>query len=183
MRVFVAVTPPEEAIRHLAARWEVARAERSMPVEGWHVTLEFLGDLDEDQLVGVRAGLAAIAADCRASRIRLAGAGAFGACGRKIVWAGLSGQVDRLAELASVVRAVTADALGVEPASTPFHGHLTLARDVADAGRSLGFLRSYRGPSWTVAELELMSSELVPAAAVPRVIRLSRLGRWQIGRR
>jgi 2'-5' RNA ligase len=162
MRVFVAVTPPEQAVRHLAERWEVARSGmrsgRAAPVEGWHVTLEFLGDVDD--LAGVRNGLARVAQNCRDFSVRLAGAGSFGGRGRKILWAGLSGQVDRLTDLAADVRAATAQALGAEPESRPFRAHVTLARDVRDAERPLDILRSYRGPSWTVGELQLISSEL-----------------------
>jgi 2'-5' RNA ligase len=162
MRMFVAVTPAAEVIDGLAARWEVARRRlrsgRAVPVESWHVTLEFLGEVGDEQ--AVRAGLGKVAARAAPARLRIAGGGTFGGGPRKIVWAGLAGQTDWLAGLAAAVRRATADALGHEPDSRPYNGHLTLARDVRDARPALEFLRGYRGPSWTVDELQLFSSEL-----------------------
>ncbi|WP_163511543.1 RNA 2',3'-cyclic phosphodiesterase [Fodinicola acaciae] len=163
-RMFVAVTPATAALDGLAARWDIARRRlrsgRPTPVDGWHVTLEFLGQVDDQRQPVVRACLAAVAERAAPARLRIAGAGTFGSGPRKIVWAGLAGQTDRLTSLATAVRQATGDALGVEPDTRPYNGHLTLARDVRDARPALDLLRGYRGPSWTVDELQLFSSEL-----------------------
>jgi 2'-5' RNA ligase len=177
MRVFVGITPPPAAIDDLVARWAIAHppSGRVTPVESWHVTLEFVGEVDPDELAAVRTGLAQLAADSPAVRLRLAGAGTFG----RIVWAGVSGELDLLAGIAATVRRVTADALGAEPESRPFRGHLTLARDVRDARECLEVLDGYRGPSWTVDELQLFSSE--PGAGPRGSPHYTVIGRWPLG--
>ena len=82
--------------------------------------------------------------------LRIAGGGRFGS----VIWAGLSGDVDRLAALREGVRGALA---GFPIDERPFRPHLTLSyrsdRTVLEA------LEDYSGPSWQVTELALVHSE------------------------
>ena len=64
MRMFVALTPPIEALEHLAEFWEPrtqADAEmRWVDAEQWHLTLSFLASVPERALDGLEERLAAI---------------------------------------------------------------------------------------------------------------------------
>lgn len=97
---------------------------RPVPEGTWHVTLRFLGEMEDpvpvvDALEPVLAGRKAIPA-------RVQGVGAFkDARHARIVWAHVD--APGLKELADAVVAATAD-LGEEPPKRDFRAHVTLAR-------------------------------------------------------
>jgi 2'-5' RNA ligase len=102
----------------------------------------------------------------------VAGGGTFGTGARKILWAGLAGDIIALYELAETVRA-DLNAAGLITDVREFRPHLTITRPgasvnpevvTADAGR----LDSYVGPLWTADVIELVVSETVPTETGPR---------------
>ncbi|MFJ9949154.1 RNA 2',3'-cyclic phosphodiesterase [Kitasatospora sp. NPDC091207] len=194
MRLFVAVLPPVEALRGLV---DAVAPVRGLPgadrlrwtaVEGWHLTLAFLGEVPAERLPELETGLAAVARVHAVHRLRLAGAGRFG---DRVLWAGVEGQAWALRRLAEAVNEATADVVG-EVDAFSFHPHLTLAR----AGSSRGHRRAvqrvaaaeldslvlalgeYRGPEWEAAELRLMKSELDGGFAHYETVRRWPLARW-----
>lgn len=194
MRLFVAVLPPVEALQGLS---DAVAPVRGLPgadrlrwttVEGWHLTLAFLGQVPQDRLPELEAALAAVAGAHPAHRLRLAGAGRFG---DRVLWAGVEGQAWALRRLAEAVNEATADVTG-EVDAFAFHPHLTLAR----AGSSRGHRRAvqrvaaaeleglaaaladYRGPEWEAAELHLMKSDLDGGFAHYETVRAWPLARW-----
>jgi 2'-5' RNA ligase len=176
MRLFVAVDPSAEAIRHLA---EAARGLRVGPVrpEQWHVTLAFLGEVDDARLPAVRGAVAGAAAVARPGRLRIAGGGRFG---NAVLWAGLAGDVDALTELAAAVRASLQPA-GFPGDDRPYRPHLTLARlGRRTAGEYLradvATLSGYRGPEWPLDQVRLVRSWLGGSA------RHETLASWPLGR-
>jgi RNA 2',3'-cyclic 3'-phosphodiesterase len=82
--------------------------------------------------------------------LRVAGGGRFG----PVIWAGLGGDVDRLAALRETVLGVLA---GFPVDERPFQPHLTLS--YRSDTTLLAALNSYAGPSWQVGELVLVHSE------------------------
>ncbi|MFI9329514.1 RNA 2',3'-cyclic phosphodiesterase [Kitasatospora sp. NPDC052868] len=194
MRLFVAVLPPVEALQGLA---DAVAPVRGLPgadrlrwttVEGWHLTLAFLGEVPVERLPELEAGLAAVAEVHEVHRLRLAGAGRFG---DRVLWAGVEGRTWALRRLAEAVGEATAELTGEVDAFT-FHPHLTLAR----AGSSRGHRRAvqrvaaaeleglaaalaeYRGPEWDAAELHLMKSELDGGFAHYETVRSWPLADW-----
>ena len=92
----------------------------------------------------------------------LAGAGAFPNPARaSVLWLGVDGGTTELADLAAAARAAGAK-VGGPPDGTRFTPHLTLARPrpPVEATRWLRVLDSYRGPTWEVAEIDLIASYL-----------------------
>ncbi|MGW2252305.1 RNA 2',3'-cyclic phosphodiesterase [Kitasatospora sp. NPDC001660] len=194
MRLFVAVLPPVEALQGL---FDAVAPVRGLPgadrlrwttVEGWHLTLAFLGQVSEERLPELEAGLAAVAETNPAHHLRFAGAGRFG---DRVLWAGVDGQTYALRRLAEAVYEATADVTG-EVDAFSFHPHLTLARAGSSRGHRRAVLRvaaaeleglaaalaEYRGPEWEAAELHLMKSE--PAGGTMRyeTVRAWPLARW-----
>ncbi|MEV7779755.1 RNA 2',3'-cyclic phosphodiesterase [Kitasatospora sp. NPDC088351] len=194
MRLFVAVLPPVEALQGLA---DAVAPVRELPgadrlrwtaVEGWHLTLAFLGGVAAERLPELEAGLAAVAELHPAHRLRLSGAGRFG---DRVLWAGVEGQTWALRRLAEAVNEATAELVG-EVDAFRFHAHLTLAR----AGSSRGHRRAvqrvaaaelegmaealgaYRGPEWEAAGLHLMKSDLDGGFAHYETVRRWPLARW-----
>lgn len=154
----MAVRPPPDVVDRLAALDRpVVRGLRWTTPEQWHVTVRFLGRVDD--LGPVRAALAAAAKDT-APATAVAGP-AVGRFGRRILHVPVAG----LDTVAAGVMARTAH-LGAPPDDRPFRGHLTLAR-VADAAGA--DLRALAGAAfdarWDVEEIRLFASHLSPAGA------------------
>lgn len=153
MRLFVAVWPPAdvlEAVRRLE-RADVAGV-RWTGEHQWHVTLRFMGSVDDQVVPEVVAALDSVA-----------GAPAPVVMGPETACFGrgvLHVPVEGLAELAPRVVEVTAP-FGEPPEPRPFRGHLTLARSGNPRSRGPD-LRRLAGAAcvgeWTVTELTLVRS-------------------------
>jgi 2'-5' RNA ligase len=184
VRLFVAAYPPASACDDLEERLAglaVARAAASgvntrlARRETWHVTLAFLGDVDDE-----RAAAAAEAVQRAAAgppvELRLAGGGRFGRGRFTVLWAGVSG--DGLDDLSRRVRRELRKSR-VPYDNRPFRPHLTVARpgdkldrDAIEADRAV--LAAYRGPAWPITEVRLMRSHLGPRPTYDR------LGGWPL---
>ncbi len=163
MRLFVAVWPPADVLDAIEALDRPARqGVRWTGRDQWHVTLRFLGRVDDvDSVTGPLAGVCSLAAP-----VAVAGP-LTGLLGSSIVMLPVSG----LDDLAAAVVALTAS-VGEPPPSRPFTGHLTLARardrsrrvKVADlAGAALS-------AAWPVSEVTLVASDLHPSGARYEVV-------------
>ena len=160
-RLFVAVWPPEDMLD------AVARLARP-PVDGvrwtsreqWHVTLRFLGSVDDP--AAVVDALPRVGAGPVEARL----GPAVGRFGNRVLHAPVSG----LGELAEEVAAATAG-IGQPPEDREFSGHVTLARVAkgarVDLGRLAGEAVSGR---WTVRQVCLVESHLGPAGARYEVV-------------
>jgi RNA 2',3'-cyclic 3'-phosphodiesterase len=132
MRLFVALEIP--ASLHL----EIARLRQELEPrlprarwvrpEGIHLTLLFLGEVEEGAVAALRSGLAAAFARHPPLTLAMRGAGTFPP-GRpaRVAWLGMEARPE-LAPLQAAVTAAAVAALGIEPERRPFHPHLTLAR-------------------------------------------------------
>ena len=141
--------------------------------ESVHLTLKFLGDIPEERIPDIEAALARVAGAQARCAVDVGGLGAFpDARAPRVLWIGLSGQVDGVTNLAAAVECALV-AMGFAPEAKPFHPHLTLARikeRSRDVGRALatGRLLEQTAPigSVTADAIALMKSELKPSGAV-----------------
>ena len=168
MRLFVAIAPPSAVLDELDALVEPLRARRLdlrwTSREAWHVTLAFLGQVDEAVAAKLLPRLERAARRHQQVRLTFAGAGAFPSAARaNVLWSGLSGDRGALARLAESVAA------GASRAGTPppdkgrrFQPHLTLARCrmPADVTGLVATLDGYQGQPWTADRLHLVRSRL-----------------------
>ena len=145
MRLFVQVRPPQPALDHLGA---ALRGLRTSNPEQWHVTLAFLGEVDDPGVL--TAGLRAAAQLHEPFSLRLAGSGSFGP---RATWVAVGGDVDALRSLAVHVQDACRDA-GVALERRAYRPHLTVGR--VDPTR----LTAYEGPAFRVDELQLVRSVL-----------------------
>ncbi|MFH1103880.1 MAG: RNA 2',3'-cyclic phosphodiesterase [Actinomycetota bacterium] len=129
-RVFVAV-PLDEETRHRLAHLVRTRVAvmpgRAVPPENWHLTLRFLGEIDDVQLDRLRAALDA--ADLGpAFQVRWGTLGAFPRPSRAgVLWIGLEGDPDPLHSLSEGVDEAL-EVAGHAPEDRPFRPHLTICR-------------------------------------------------------
>ncbi len=149
-RLFVAVWPPPEVVSLLAGlpRYPLAGA-RWTTERQWHVTLRFLGAVDQR--------VAAAALDrVRASRCTAV----LGPGPQRLGSSVLVVPVAGLEALAAAVEAAM-DGIGPPPGH-PYRGHLTLAR----AGKgALPRLDAPVAAQWEVDRVTLVESQLHPAGA------------------
>lgn len=135
MRLFVAVWPDDETRRRLAGlELELGRSKglRFVGPERWHVTLRFLGEVEDDAVGPLTDALVAGATAFPGPLQCRLGPGTGWFTGVRVLYLPATG----LDGLAAAVRTATLPFVPETPAPQPaFNGHLTLARS---KGRRLG---------------------------------------------
>lgn len=172
MRVFVALDIPEEvrqAIGEHIVRWEkVCRGARWVRVEGLHVTLKFIGEVQPEMVERIATHLVTI-------RLTAPVEMSFREVGffpnerhPRVFWVGITA-TPNLGELAAEVEQ-RLESLGIPREQRPFRPHLTIARFKSEDG--LNRLRESvlkAGPlefgSTRTGELHLYRSHLKPGGA------------------
>jgi len=141
--------------------------------ESLHLTVKFLGEIGEEQLSSVQQAVEIGIKDCSRFSLQIEGIEGFPNVNQpRVLWAGISGQVDKLQRLASYVEEALIP-LGFPSESKAFRGHLTLAR-IKQRSREVGIAlaRSQDLKRQTdigmlkVHQLCLFRSELKPTGAV-----------------
>ncbi|TEB07201.1 2'-5'-RNA ligase [Pelotomaculum schinkii] len=169
MRLFIAVNFPEEIKRTLGA---FIRSLSQIPSdlkwvreENLHLTVQFLGNVPEEQVPAVSMALQKSVTGIAPFRLVLKGAGAFPSVERpRVLWVGIGGETAPLLILQRQVQREMGF-MGFEPEKRKFSPHLTLARarspygfiDVMekareDTGKAFGTVR--------IDSIELMLSDL-----------------------
>ena len=169
MRLFLAVTLPDEVRTGIASATERVRA--LLPRITWvhpsrlHLTLKFIGERDAELVPRISAAAREVTADANSLAFTLAGAGAFpNFRAPRVVWIGM----ENAAPL-SILAARLDDALvplGVPAERRPFRPHLTLGRVKGALSRDEGVLleqelRALSG-RWAlpITHVQLMGSDL-----------------------
>ncbi|MGW8333564.1 RNA 2',3'-cyclic phosphodiesterase [Streptomyces sp. NPDC055897] len=187
MRLFAAVLPPARAVDELAravrelAELPGADRLRWTGREGWHLTLAFLGEVDDAVLDELRDRLRRAARRTEPFALRLHGGGRFDG---RALWAGVAGGLDELRLLAERADAAARRSGIPMDQHRRYVPHLTLARSRApiDLGPCVGGLTAFEGSPWRVAELALIRSSL-PHTGVPgERPRYEAVARWPLGR-
>jgi RNA 2',3'-cyclic 3'-phosphodiesterase len=179
VRIFVALFPPPSAVADLEsfiARLNLGQAGaagRDVGLdapERWHVTLAFLGEIDEEGLAAAEGAIARVAEAWSREHaglppLRLADGGRFGTGSSTVLWAGLHGDLGRLTDLAGQIDHELAEVGLPSSDGKPFRPHLTLARcgdrlSSDEVAADLAELHQYAGPTWKVDEIVLVRSHL-----------------------
>ncbi|MBY8339904.1 RNA 2',3'-cyclic phosphodiesterase [Streptomyces spinosirectus] len=187
MRLFAAVLPPDDVVRELAG--EVDRL-RGLPGAdrmrwtgraGWHFTLAFYGEVDDDVVPELSARLERAARRTEPFALAVRGAGQFGR-GRAL-WAGAQGELRTLRLLAERAEAAGRKAGVPMGEHRRFKAHLTLARsrDAVDVRPYVSALEDFTGRTWTVAELALVRSNLPTSGVAGEQPRYEAVARWALG--
>jgi RNA 2',3'-cyclic 3'-phosphodiesterase len=170
MRLFVAIVPPVAALDELDAAAAPLRPAwpdlRWTGKDAWHVTLAFLGEVEEPAVTRLAPRMQRAASRYPRLGLSLAGAGAFpGASRARVLWTGLAGDRGALERLAASV-AAGARRAGAPPPDERrrFLPHVTLARTrlPADVRSLVGALEGYSGTAWTAERIDLIRSHTGP---------------------
>jgi RNA 2',3'-cyclic 3'-phosphodiesterase len=163
LRSFIAVEITDEVRSGLAAAQALlketgAHVGYTAP-ENIHLTLQFLGDVLEENVPALEQGLDAAAARIAPFSFSVAGVGYFGdPRSPRVVWAGIPDAPPELAGLQDAVAALARDH-GIPVEDRPFKPHLTLGR-----------VRSRRGVAELTAALASIRNTAFGAVPVRRVL-------------
>ncbi|MDP3767489.1 MAG: RNA 2',3'-cyclic phosphodiesterase [Dehalococcoidia bacterium] len=181
LRLFVACELPDDvrrALGNVQADLTRSGAEglRWVRPEGIHITLKFLGAVEDSRVPKLRSALAQ-AVDPFELRLQPATLGGFGGPRLRVVWIGLEGDTEGLAALAARVEKALVP-LGFPRERRPFAPHLTLARVPdpvpADQRQSVVALLDQYAlpplPSMVLNDVRLIRSVLSPSGSTYHLV-------------
>jgi len=158
LRLFAALPVPEEIGAGLVRLQKGVPGARWRPVENFHITLRFFGEIDERMAEDLDAELANI--QMAPFTVRLKGAGWFGKTDPRALWLGveageavttLAGRCERAARRA-----------GLTPETRNFHPHMTIAylrgTPVDKANRFTQRASDLETEAWMATHFSLYSS-------------------------
>jgi 2'-5' RNA ligase len=189
-RLFVGLAPPIDiaeaihaAVRQCFSAHDAARLRFLAPID-LHVTLAFLGAVDEAALPRLEVELARMFEARRSVALETAGSGAFPTLARpRVLWAGIRSPRDRGAELGELERAarqaaVSAGVATADSGDAPFRPHTTVARvrEHLQHGALDRFLALDHCSPWRAGEVALFESAAAgERARVQRYVKLRRI--------
>lgn len=167
IRLFVGIALSEDVRQRLAALCAGLPHARWVAPEGLHITLRFIGEVDQGVAQDIHDRLAEVQA--KAFAVTLAGVGTFGPDRHpRTLWVGVE-RSDELTHLHDKVESAVVRA-GLPHEARKFQPHLTLARFKRASGARLGaFLTHHallRLPPMPVARFTLFSSHLGRSEAI-----------------
>lgn len=189
MRLFAAITLGPElqkvlgaAVRKLQDALRERRdysAVRWVPPDKIHLTLKFLGQVDEGRIPEVIAALEESSSGITQFKLTVHGLGCFPNARRPtVIWAGLASQVSLAAELVKRLED-SFDRLGFPRETRPFSPHLTLGRvrrevghaDRAAVGAIVEAFPAQRYGAIAADAIHLIKSDLKPGGPVYTTLR------------
>lgn len=175
MRTFIALDLPPDFVDDAAAlarRLSASMEGRFLPRDTYHLTLAFLGDVDEAQLAAATDALEAACTGASPVPLRSDGLGKFGRVSDATLWLGIA-STPELEQLATRLRDELRDR-DVPFDAKPFKAHLTLARRVRIPHVGLPHL-AFPQDDQAVA-VTLCKSTLDRAGAIYKPLRTVQLG-------
>jgi 2'-5' RNA ligase len=177
IRAFTAVDIPEDvraAVKE--AQVELKRAHVGVKIswtkiDSLHLTLQFLGSIEETLVDKIKSGLQSVAGQHQPFDLAVCGGGAFPNENRaRVIWVGCDDAGERLKALARSVQAAM-QLLGFEPEDREFSAHLTLGRikvprpDVA-LTTALDSLKNTDFGTLRIEAIHLVESQLHPEGSI-----------------
>jgi 2'-5' RNA ligase len=183
IRTFIAIELTEAARIALSALQSRLKplmprhAVRWTATQNIHLTLHFLGEVEETAIAKIHEAMAGSSAEYAPFSLSLMGLGCFPNTRRpRIVWVDLSGDTEPLVELQRHLGQMLNQATGFSPESRPYAPHLTIGRvkkglpqrQLTPVGRVIEQEQTNVGQLATlkVTEIALIKSELTPTGPV-----------------
>ncbi len=169
IRCFIAIPVPER-IRERCLEIQTSLQDSSsvcrwVDPKNFHLTLNFLGEIDELQLVSACQIVKKLTKNHPPFQISLTGVGCFPNLRRpKVLWIGVNLGADICIQLQSELSNHLAEEMGYRPEDRKFHPHLTMAR-IGTQSENLswpGILKPYESQEfgeWNVDEIVVMESD------------------------
>lgn len=175
IRTFISIDPPEDIKReilNLQGRFKIYGGHIGWTrPEAMHLTLKFLGDIDEKEVPEIEAATREATIGFNPFYLRVLGLGFFPGLRRlRIIWLGVSGEEDNLIRLQSKIENEIAR-IGHPREEREFKPHLTIGRvrDAHGLNRLIDAVNAEREidlGGFNAAEILIMKSELKPGGAI-----------------
>jgi len=175
IRSFIAVELPDDVLS------AVSRVQEQLKSYGFrtkwvrpaniHITLKFFGDIESGMIDAIAGAMASAVEGCNPISLAAKGIGVFPNIERpRVLWAGLSGEVNLLIDLQQKLDDWLSD-IGFARERRSFKGHLTLGRfkarvNSAEIMRALTEFKGFETQAFMVRDIILFKSELRPSGAV-----------------
>lgn len=170
-RLFVAIDLPETIRQQLASlQTNIAGARWVKPAQ-MHLTMRFIGEVDEAAAQAVSAALASVHSTGFA--VRLSGVGCFPPRrAPRVLWVGIE-KNPSLHQLYEAIE-LTLRQTGLAPETRPFAAHITLARlkdaPIEPVQRFIEANSAFAAEAFPVREFRLYSSTLERQGAIYKVV-------------
>jgi 2'-5' RNA ligase len=174
-RAFIAIDLPESVRSFLSEAQEALKSYgfgvKWVRPQNIHLTLKFLGDTATADTDKIAEAMTLAAMNCPIVSLTAKGIGVFPNVRRpRVIWAGLNGQVQTLANLQQTLNAHLAN-LGFATDTRAFKSHLTLGRVKGKIAldkmiAAIDNLKEFESESFETREVILFKSELRPSGAV-----------------
>jgi 2'-5' RNA ligase len=167
LRLFVAIDIPEDIRTLICVMGATIPGARAVPTEQLHLTLKFLGDVENGMLPDIRQALAGI--NHEAFSMSLKTVGHFPPRGMpRVLWVGIN-PIQEAVSLRNKVEKALWD-IGIEREKRKFSPHVTLARlKDSPINRLTQFLAGnslFETPAFRIDEFQLYSSTLTQRGAI-----------------
>jgi len=185
MRLFVALDIPDEAVSYVGRiqrriKQEI-RADRWQPLSNLHLTLHFLGEVEEALVPKICEDMNLVSSIVEPFSLVMGQFGVFPHPDRpRVVWIGLEGQKKSLEQVHALLGKRFDLHQGLHYDKRNYHPHITIARG---PHRSCVFplpleewnqrFLEENSPHWKVGGIHLYQSELRPGGAVHTIIHTS----------
>jgi 2'-5' RNA ligase len=176
LRLFTAIEVPEGVRTRLTFLQGGVPGARWTPVENMHLTLRFIGEVDEAVARDIDEALSALREP--SFELTLRGVGGFGGRDPKAIWAGVT-PCPALHHLVAKIESAL-QRMGLEAETRKYSPHVTLARlkdsPIARVRAFLGANGLFDSGAFAVRSFSLFSSFQTPRGSLYRVEQTYRLG-------
>jgi len=169
MRTFLAIKVPEN-VRKVVYDFAQVEAKKELPIkwvafENLHITLKFLGEIDEDKRVEIKPAIVELGQRHSPFTIELEGLGCFpNPRNPRVMWVGVKQGGDALCAMAAELEKELAR-FGFEE-ETRFHPHLTIGRIKEFCRVDSILAKSISTSAFDVDSVVLFKSILKPAGPI-----------------
>jgi 2'-5' RNA ligase len=183
MRSFIAIELPNEirdALGNIQEKLKACAADvKWVKPQNIHLTLKFLGEIDEDQLFKINLILDAFGSDKKIFVIRLASLGAFPKINYpRVIWVGVDRGDRETKELVGALEEKI-EKIGLPKEDRAFSSHITIGRVRSNSGRDklvsiLAQLQDYfkeTPQEFTVEKITLFKSTLTPQGPIYEIVK------------
>lgn len=132
-RVFIAIPLPLERKEWLKKQMDnhdsaVKAFKKKSDYRDYHITIQFLGDVEPDKVIHIHEAMNQAAASMQAFSLQLKDWGTFGQpASPRVLWCGIEGDLNSLQQLYGSLTDKT-KRIGFEPEHRPYRPHLTISR-------------------------------------------------------
>jgi RNA 2',3'-cyclic 3'-phosphodiesterase len=187
MRAFIAIELPKEIKEHLSKIQGKLKASGAdvkwVEPANIHLTLKFLGEIDEEVKAKVITALSGIASDRNSFIASISSIGAFPkAQSPRVIWAGLNLGDEQVKEIAKQIDS-DLEKIGLAKEDREFSSHITLGRTKSSKNRIElvklleGLSETQLGPfEFHVSKITFFKSTLTPKGPIYEALHESCLG-------